>query len=288
MPEPVTPQAPAPGTSTVPEGAQPPAPAAIAPERQAILDRYQAQYGNDPAAQPPVQTQPLAEPTPAQPPVAAAPDLAAELAAMRAELAALKQQPAPQVPTQPQAPVSQEPEADWLALLASGKKEDGEKALIAMLRKAIAPETQQAAVSEAINRFDAMTQVREYTTRVKSDPQNAEALRMEPYITAAVEQRLQQAQAAGKISTPADYVTVYRQAVDAEMAAARQLILTFRGEGAQQAAVRRTEVLSQPSLQPNQVDTQRQQAAPAEPQIETTQDYFQKRNAYAARMKGMA
>lgn len=257
-----------------------PAPAAISPARTAIQAKYDAQYAAAP-------TDPVDPVVVATATASAQPDYASVIAGLQAQLAELTTRVAQPVAVST-ASAAAEP-VDWLKLLADGKKSEGEAALAQVVRQLIGKQTEDSAVQQAVQQFEARQDIANFTNTIKSDPANAEVLQMEPYITAAVQQRLQVAQAAGKTSTPADYVTVYKEAVKAEIETARKLIFTFRGEGKAQAASRQREVLAAPNLAPNPV-TNRQDAQRSEetPQLESSEDYFAKRQLQQLRQRGMA
>jgi hypothetical protein len=259
MPETLTPPA---------EGTQQKTPQEVA--REAIVARYEATYGQPPADATVVETSTTTQ----------APDPVAEaLSALRAEIAELKAAKAAP-PQQVEAPpAASEAEANWLKLLSEGKQAEAEKALSKIVaQNADLTGVQRRAVSEALELFDARAQVTAYQNAVRQDPQNVEALRMEKYITVAVQQRLNEAQAAGFIKSPADYVKVHNQALDQEVSAARNLALALRGEGRQEGQRRTAEVLSAPNLQPTKIDQQRgQPTQDTQEAPESVQDYFAKR-----------
>jgi hypothetical protein len=125
-----------------------------------------------------------------------------------------------------------------------------------------------------------------FANKVRAE--NADILPMEPYIAAAANNRIQAAQAAGTIKSPADYVTVYKQAITAEIENARKLAQTLRGAGKQEAVTRQQQVMSSPTIRPNAVNLERE--APktdAEPAVETPQDYLAKRQAMHAKNSGL-
>lgn len=200
------------------------------------------------------------------------PSFAEQMAAFKAELLAeLKPKPVESVTTQ-------EEQANWLKLLADGKQAEAEIALSKIVAKnSNFSSIKSDAVREALEAFTVQQEVANYVSQVRSKPENAEALRLEKYITSAVQARMAEAQAAGKLSTPADYVKVYKASVDTEVEEARKLALTLRGEGRQEGLTRTSQVLSAPNLQPNKIDATRQQQAPAEDVPETYQDYMASR-----------
>lgn len=237
--------------------------------RDAIVAKYEQTYGQVANTPEPVVTTP-------EPVVIKEPTLAEQMATLKAELLAeLKTKPAEPVA----AAVTPEAAADWLKLLSEGKQAEAEKALSKIVASNSGFDSiQRNAVNEALQLFDARQQVAAYEASVRQDPANAEALRMEKYITVAVQQRINDAQASGLIKSPADYVQVYKTSVDTEVRAARELALTLRGEGRQEGQVRTTQVLSAPNLQPSKIDAARTQAAPATEEPESYSDYMSKRS----------
>ena len=266
-----------PDTNLTP-GAEPSGQPVINPDRDALIKKYEATYGT-PADPDPV-TAPVtaaAEPVPADAP--AVPDTNAVLQSLVAELSALKAQLAPK--PEPVAAATT-PQEDWLALLANGKKTEGEKALAAIL----GPQIQEAAVQQALQQIIMERELDSFANKVRAE--NADILPMEPYIAAAANNRIQAAQAAGTIKSPADYVTVYKQAITAEIENARKLAQTLRGAGKQEAVTRQQQVMSSPTIRPNAVNLERE--APktdAEPAVETPQDYLAKRQAMHAKNSGL-
>ena len=224
---------------------------------QSPADRYEQVYGTSTTSQ-------------------AVPDYASEVAALRAQVEALQK---PQ-PTQV--------DKTWLELLREGKLEDAEKIMAQRIGSIQnLNDIQAKAVQEALTLFDARQQVASYTAEVKARADNAPILVMQRQIEAIVDHRMRQAQADGKVKTPSDYVTVYKQVVDEETAAARTLALTLRGEGKQEGQTRTSEVISSPYLRPNQVQNQQAPATQGEPQVETTSDYFAKRKLQESALRGL-
>jgi len=258
---------------TVVPGTEPSGAPVSNPDRDALIAKYEAQYGQPvEATTDPITEQPVVTETAAQA------DPNAVLQAVMAELTAIKSQLAPK--TQPAVEQTQE---DWLKLLAEGKKSEGEKALAALL----GPQIQQQAVQQAIQQITMERELDAFANKVRAE--NADILPMETYIAQAANNRIQAAQAAGSIKSPADYVTVYKQAITAEIENARKLAQTLRGAGKEEAITRQTQVLSSPTLKPNAVNMQRE--APkvgSEPQVETTADYMAKRQAMHARISGLS
>lgn len=280
MPEPTSPSAvietqPA---APVTEPQTPTTKPADADQRAAIQAKYEEKYGVTPPA-------PAAQPVVAPAPVTPTPNQ--DVADMRAQIAELKAAIAAQAkPAEPVAPAVPATEADWLALLASGNKTEGEKAMAQRVKELIGAELNSQAVAQATERINAERQINDFVTEVRTV--NADLLPMERFITLGAQQRLQAAANAGRINSPSDYVTVYKEAVLAEIEATRTLSQSIRGAGKLEGTTRTAEVLASSMLQPNQVTQAREQAqAPAGEAIESTSDYMQRRQALKAQQQGM-
>lgn len=255
-------------------GAKPSGQPVIDPGRDALVKKYEATYFAQPEPEP-AQSEPAAviEPVPAEP--GQVPDTNQVLQSVVAELAALKAQLTP--PPKVEAPKTQE---DWLKLLADGKKSEGEKALAALL----GPEIEKAAVAKALQQITVEREIDTFASKVRSD--NADIIQMEPYVAQAAFNRIQQVM---QNNPTADYVTVYKQAVTAEIENARKLVQTFRGAGKQEAVTRQTQVLSTPTIKPNAVNLERDAPkADGEPEVETPQSYMAKRQAMHAKNSGLS
>lgn len=277
MPEEVIPTS----TPTV-NGTDPSAAAVINPARTAIINKYEQTYFGDPAA---TTETVAADPVVVEPPaptvtpvVPAGPDLAVAMQALLDKVTSLESKIAqPQTPT-----VIAQAESDWLQLLSEGKKVDGEKALA----KALGPGIQQQAVQQALAIMQSERAINEFVSEIRT--KNPDLTPMEPYIALAADARIRAAQAAGKVNSPADYVNVYKEAVSAEIEAARNLTRTFQGVGKTQATTRIAEVAASPTLKPNAVNLQREAPAQAQPEAaETPESYLAKRQANHARLAGM-
>lgn len=263
--------------SNITPGAEPSGAPVISADRDALIKKYEAAYANpaEPAAESAVEPAAVSEPV--QPVGDPVPDTNSVLQAIVAELAALKGQLTPPKPTDPVAPVTQE---DWLKLLADGKKSEGEKALAALL----GPQIQAAAVQQALQQITIEREIDTFANKVRAD--NADIIQMEPYVAQAAHGRIQ---AILRANPTADYVTVYKQAVSAEIENARKLVQQFRGAGKQEAVTRNTQVLGSPTIKPNAVNMEREAPAPpAEPTGETPQEYMAKRAAMHAKNSGLS
>ena len=264
--------------AVVPDPNSPSAQPAIHPDRTAIIQKYEQQYFTPEATPSAAEVTPVA-PEPAAPEVPAVDPRDQFMQQVMVELQELKSRVAPPPAPEPSVPVSQE---DWLKLLSEGKKIEGERALAELL----GPQIQEQAVQKALALMQAERAVTDYNNEIRT--KNADLLDMEEYIGLGANMRIQAAQQAGRIKTPADYVTVYKEAVNAEIENARKLTQKLQGAGAQRAAVRSSEVVASQTLRPNPVNTQREQpSTPAEPPVETFNDYFAKRKAQHASFSGL-
>jgi len=199
--------------------------------------------------------------------------LTAQVEALKAQLAA---QPAPTATPTPTASTD-----DWLEALAKGDKAKGEQALANKVDELVG----NRRVQEALALFQMHQQVDAYTNKLRTE--NPELGQMESYITASVQAKLNAAQAAGKVKTPADYVTVYKDILSKEVDDARKLILTFRGEGAQNATTRTQQVTAATPLRPNTFSQQVQGQQPQTEQVESASDYLAKRQESMLRQRNM-
>lgn len=243
--------------------------------RQAIIDRYTTMYGAPPEVTAPAPV------VAAAPPAPVVPDLTAVVQALTDQVNELRQ--ARQAPVAPAPAVTPVEEQDWLKYLAEGKKSEGEALLAKVVGSKIGEQLQQSAVEKTLALIDAQNFAN--TVRLA----NPDLMPMESYITAAAAQRIESAQRAGKIKTPADYVTVYKDAINTELAAARSLVHTFRGEGRQEGQTRVAGVLASPNLQPSTVNTERDTTQQSQEQpVQTTSDYLTMRQSNKARGQGMA
>ncbi len=269
-------------------------PAAVASEptqtpREAVIAKYEQMYGGEPQQTqlaPVIQAVETPPATPIAEPIApAVPDVNAALAALMTQVTEMRQQlhAAQNPPPPPPNPADQE---SWLKLLADGKQSEGEKALAAVL----GPQIQQQAVQQALSLMQAERDVNEFTSQIKA--QNPDLLAFESYITLGAQNRIAAAQAAKAINSPADYVTVYKDAVKAEIENARKLSQTLRGAGKTEAQARVSEVLASPVLQPTPVNTNREQVVKPQDQQQSpeqvTASYFAERKARQAKLAGMA
>lgn len=275
--------------------ATPAAPAAPAPLSE--RERIYAEHFNVPP--------PQAAPAEPVAPVAVAPVAPVELAApvdpatpppltteqvlqsVVSELADIKKKLAPPPAPAPAAPAADTSadQADWLALMAAGKREEADEALARMVAKKNAA-LQQQSNTYVLQQVAAERTMQEFTATVRSS--NADIAELESYIAPRVQLRLNEAVQNGTVKSPADYATVYCETLADEAKQARNLYQRIRGAGASAAAVRQSEVVAAPTLVPQPVNTAREQAPPQEPQVETPEMYLQRRLARANAQRGLS
>lgn len=251
-------------------------------ERERI---YQQFYVAPPDAPAPPQVD--AAPAPvidAQPPALTTEQVLASVVDKLGQLEQRLSTPPPAPHVAPLAPAAPAAEPDWLALMGAGEREAGEAALAAMLAKRLQP--REASIeTRVMEQFHAQREAETFTQQIRQ--QNPDVAPMEPFIGARVQVRLAEAQQRGLVQSPADYVKVYKEAVTQEVAAARNLFLSIRGQGAASATTRTQQVSAQPSLQPQAVSTPVASQQPGTPEIETPESYLAKRQARSAALRGL-
>lgn len=256
--------------------------------REALYAQY---YGGEqqspvvPAVEPPAQGEPPVQPPPAvvaPPTPPPTPDYASTIAALTAQVEAMQARLNPPPPP-PSAPT----ERDWVDLLQAGDKKGFEDALAAKIKSNVAPEVLNKSVTEALELFRVEQDINSFVNdlRVKSP----EVLPMEEWIGLEVQAVTAAARSNGKIQSTSDYVKIYKDAVNASVGRAKNLIQQYRAAGKTDAMTTRTDVVSASTLTPNAIDVNR--AAPetqATPPVETTQDYLARRQAQSLGRRGLA
>lgn len=267
----------------------PAAPVAETPlsEREQIYARY---YANETPAPPavaetvqtpaPVAAESVVPPSQSPTSVPSTDPMAAVLEELKALRAQVNQQaqPAPIPAPSVLAPGEQK---DWLALMAEGKKAEGEALFAKKVEEQISERIQQ----QAMERMEANRTIYEFSTKIRND--NPDLASMEPYIGTIVQAQMNAAVAAGKIKSPADYATVYKESVTAEVEKARNLVNTFRGVGKNEALTRSKEVVSTQTLQPQAINQNRETPSTQEAPQETTDDYFAQRRQRSLAGRGL-
>lgn len=235
--------------------------------------------------------------TPAQAPAvpgAQPPDpVAAALAAMQNELTQLRQmQQRPQAPTAQPAPAvpAQATQLTWVKKIQEGDFQGAEAALSEAVQASMKPQLDSVrtqAYQDAMNAAQVNLEVDRYLQTVRTT--NPDIVPFERYLEGPVTQRLQLAQQAGKIHNSGDFIREYKAAVDHEVGTLRNLGLTLRGQGKDEALTRSSEVLRSTTLTPQQVQSNQQVPPNSQntPQGEDANDYFARRRADESRRKGL-
>lgn len=211
-----------------------------------------------------------------------------ELKALRAELAGLRES------VKPQAPVNVPPaRPKWVEKLATSDYDGADAEIKSSVRAELAgdfkrqlDEVRSAAYQDALNATHVNLEIDRHVQKLRLE--NPELIPFEKYLQAPVAQRVEEAKAAGKVKSPADFIREYTSAIDGEVENLRNLGLVLRGQGRQEANTRNQQVIASTVVPPNPVQslTSPGQSQPAaEVPIE---DYFAQRRADEARRKGMA
>lgn len=204
-----------------------------------------------------------------------------ELDTLRAAQAAAQ---TPVTPTNPNG------EPTWVGRIREGKYVDADEEIYKSVEKRLAQRFEQVrsqAYQDALSASQVNIEMDRHLNKVRSAPENADILEFEPYLEGPISRKVEAAKASGKIKTQADFLQVYKTAVDEEVSNLRNKVLQIRGQGKQEAQVRNQQVLSSVPLQPQQV--QSAQGTPAQEQVDDSLDsYFQRRKMQEQRNHGMA
>jgi len=255
--------------------------------REAIVQKYDQLYGQEVQAPP----APVSEPAPAPPAPIVAPQVSApdpESENLKARIAQLEQQLArPLAPVPATPPLTAEPvPATWEDLLLAGKLTEAKAALIKDVQKTIIEQNGPKIVQEAVEVSEAKGQISQFLVTLRT--QNPDLAPMERYLLSPVNLRMEEAQKAGKITTPAQYAEHYIQAVNAEVDELRKLRQQLVGAGRDEALVRQKEVLSSTPIPPSPSPT-REAAPPVEgTPADPVADYFAKRKQTAAALRRLS
>lgn len=224
-------------------------------------------------------------------PVAVDPNaqIAANLQALQNEIASLKAQ----IPQAVQTPTPQTPAAsklEWVEKIRSGDFEGAQESLKTSLQVALQPQIEQArqqAYQDAISASQVNLEMDRFLQQTRSA--NPDILPFEKYLHGPVSERLQLAQSAGRVRSTADFLREYKAAVADEVTNIRNLSLTIRGAGKDEALSRTTDVLRSTALNPQQVQSNQtpQSGTPQNQQGESTDDYFTRRRADESRRRGL-
>lgn len=212
-----------------------------------------------------------------------------ELKALRAELASLKETVKPPAPVQPTGPTRPK----WVEKLATGEYEGADAEIKSSVKELLSAdikkqleEVRSAAYQDALNATHVNLEIDRHVQKLRLE--NPELIPFEKYLQAPVAQRVEEAKAAGKVKSPADFIREYTAAIDGEVENLRNLGLVLRGQGKQEANTRNQQVLASTVVPPNPVQSL---ASPGQSQTiaeEPIEDYFARRRSDEARRKGMA
>lgn len=260
--------------------------------RQAVEEKYQRLYGNQPNnPNLVVATEGIdvAVSTNTQTPTVVGSsneELVSLIKSMKDEITALKSQqsPKPQEQVTPTSSAATTTKTPWIDKIREGDLEGAEAALAETLRARLFEEAKTAATREALESFRVQQEVEKYLGQVRAA--NQDLIVFEKYLEAPVARRLEQARAQGKITSADDFLREYKSALDAEVSELRNLSLKYRAEGKQEAQVRSREVLSSQPLNPQEVKPQNATTS-NESKTESIEDYFTRRRKEDAVRRGL-
>lgn len=248
--------------------------------RQDLYSQYASLYGQQP--QPP-QAPPAPAPAPATPePTPPADyqalinDQANQLAAMRAELEALK--PKPTTPP----PAAKDEMEQWVELLANGKYAEAKEYLLKVMAPVLQQQIQPQLVQQSVEAANAEQEINRFISTFETE--NADLLHVKDYVALGAERRLKIAQDEGKIKSTADFVREYKAAVTNEANELRQKFQIARSAGREEALTTRREVLSATTLEPNGI---RPPNVTAQPVTNDPMSYIQQRRDQLAKVQGL-
>jgi hypothetical protein len=229
-----------------------------------------------------------------QPVVAQVPEeLTQTLSDLRQEIAALRAQP--QTSQTVNAAASAAKKLAWVEKIREGKFDEAQDSMAEYVIAQITPKIEAAqqkarqdAYHDAMNASQVNVEVDRYLTQVRQ--QNPDILPFERYLQGPVTEKIQAAQASGRIKNSNDFLREYRAAVDSEVASLRTLGLQFRAAGKDEANTRRSDVLSSTPITPQQVQSnQGTQGDSTQGQAgEDTDQYFARRRQDESRRRGLS
>lgn len=242
------------------------------PANETAEQKYQRLYSGTPAAPADQNTQVISA-----------------VQALQNEIAALKAQ-IPQGTPAPTRSASAETQIEWIEKIRNGDFAGATTSLKQSIQAELQPTIElakQQAYQEAIAASQVHMEMDRYLNQVRSS--NPDILPFEKYLTGPVNERMQIAQQAGRVRSTTDFIREYKAAVDGEVNNLRNLSQQLRGAGKDEALSRTTDVLRSTPLNPQQVQSnQNQAAAQLNLQGESTDDYFSRRKADEARRRGLS
>ncbi len=212
------------------------------------------------------------------------------LQALRDEISSLKAQiPASVASPAPSTPVATK--LEWVKKIQEGDFDGAQQSLQNSVEIAIQPRIEaarQQAYQDALSASQVNLEMDRFLQATRQA--NPDILPFEKYLHGPVSERLQLAQSAGRVKSTADFLREYKSAVADEVTNIRNLSLTIRGEGKNEALSRTTDVLRSTALNPQQVQSNQtpQGATPQNQQGESNDDYFSRRRADEARRRGLS
>jgi hypothetical protein len=257
--------------------------------QQTNREQIYQQYNNDNAPNPePIPLEPPvveqhesslgAKVEPIQPPQPTPTEnLQAEVAELKTMLKqTLAQQAAP-------APVAPPPEAvpdvpavnideQWIEAYKEGRTEDGARMLAQVVQKYGANDQQQSSqetVLQAVEMVEAKSQIAQAAATAATN--HPELTAWEPYIKAAVDADMAQAQKDGQVKSYSDFATLYTKFLNERVEGASKISQSNRASGAENANVRTSEVVSKTVITPQGVSpfgesqTEQPEAPPTNP-----------------------
>lgn len=255
------------------------------PTTQQVVDletpeqKYARLYSGPPNVQqpqvPPVPTTQVVAPQQ----VAMPQELVDTLSALKSKLDTLEQRV-----TQPVTPPTPVSKSAWVDKIREGDFEGAEKVLMESIRRQMEPEIKSKAYEDALSATQVQLEIDRHLTSVRGA--NPDLVRFESYLQAPVNAKVEAAKAANRIHSAEDFVREYKKAVDEEVQNLRNLTLQYRADGKAEATTRIQDVRGAFTPTPQQVGDHSTPSTPSN-QGESADDYFSRRKASEARLRGL-
>lgn len=260
--------------------------------------KYERMYGTNTAQPVVTDTNTAQAPPPVVQQVVATlpPELTQTIQSLRQELSELKSRPTEAELQRRQAEEAAAKVA-WTKKIQEGDYAGAQQVIVdnakAALRDELKRELQteiqaarQGAYQDALTAGEVQREMDKFTSEMRV--QNPDLVQFERYLQAPVAERMQLAQQAGRVQTPAQFLSEYKEAVKQEVTNLRNLGLQFRAAGKEEALTRSREVLTSQPLNPQRLNIQDPgKTSQTEQQGESTEDYFARRRADEARRRGL-
>lgn len=170
--------------------------------------------------------------------------------------------------------------ANFLALVRDGKNDEAEKYLLDQLSSTVAPSIEQRVQRQVLSQVMAYTQaenaVKTFEQGFYSPEENADLAPWKEDIDRYAKELMLGLVQAKKVTNVPQYIDAHKACVIQAATALRQKINAIRGQGAQAALTRQTEVLSQTPVTPGQI-TPRGDTPANNAQPQTASDYIAER-----------